>query len=813
MRLFKENLLVQFSAVSLVVMTLIGVIIAVVLTQRLAVHIDLMDAILSPQNQFLNNDIDSIRWITMGLVVGGFVLIYAALLYIVWRGWKTILQQREQLESVSYGLEDQLQSSIREMAVVDEVARIITATLEIDEVYEKFAQEVNKLVDFDRIAINTFDPFANTLTFRYISGVSPVGREMGTTRVVGGTRARQALETGRTVIAENISDGQQFYSDPQYENLGMRASIMVPLISKGQSIGVLSLRSRKPNAYTEREQSVLERLARQIAPAVENAQLYDQAKSEMAAVDEVAKAINSTLDINQVYDTFSQELLRLVNFDRLTINLVDQEAGTYTVAHVMGQDIPERQAGDVLPLSDSSVEETVRSGQTWIENNLPQYPESTSGVRARIAGMHSVMRVPLVSNRRAIGTTGLFSLQSGAFGPREQAILERLSNHIATAIENASLYQDLQTSTAEMAVVDEVATIITSTLDIDEVFERFAEEVRKLVDFERMDICAFNPESGACIITHEIGRAVPGFGIGNAMPLSDRGVDALAREVLTGHRPFLIVEDFAVEKNGSTTQSFLDSGLRSGMLLPMISNGEAFGVLSLLSQRTGAYGPREQAIMERLAMQIAPAFENAGIYEQVRAEMELVDDVARVITSTLNLEEVYEKFAGEVKRLVDFDHMGINLFDRDARVMYQNTIDGQDLELVSRGPVTLEGTQAEAVLGSGQTLVRSDIRTDLQFRSDLLNLERGLVSSIAVPLMSEGQVFGILALRSRQVNAFGPLQQTILERLASQIAPAIANARLHQELQASAEEITVVDEVARIITSSLDISEVYERFA
>ncbi|MFQ6027484.1 MAG: hypothetical protein ACE5Q6_08335 [Dehalococcoidia bacterium] len=173
MRLIKENLLVQFSVVSLAVMTLIGVIIAVVLTERLGAHIDLMDAILSPQNQLLNNDINSIRSITMGLMVGGFVLLYAALLYIVWRGWKTILRQRQQLESVSFGLEDQLQSNLQETAVVDEVARIITDTLEIDEVYEKFAQEVKKLVDFDRIAINTFDPLANTLTFRYVAGVTP----------------------------------------------------------------------------------------------------------------------------------------------------------------------------------------------------------------------------------------------------------------------------------------------------------------------------------------------------------------------------------------------------------------------------------------------------------------------------------------------------------------------------------------------------------------------------------------------------------------------------------------------------------------
>ncbi|MFQ6028437.1 MAG: GAF domain-containing protein [Dehalococcoidia bacterium] len=272
-----------------------------------------------------------------------------------------------------------------------------------------------------------------------------------------------------------------------------------------------------------------------------------------------------------------------------------------------------------------------------------------------------------------LGTLGMFSYRVNAFGPRDRAVVERLVTQIAPAIENAQLYHHAK---AEMAVVDEVARIITSTLDIDEVFERFAEEVQKLVGYERMDVCAFNQESGACTITQAVGQHIPGFAIGNTMPMSDSGIDALAREVVSGHRPFLVAEDFASESLGTASQAILDAGLHSGILLPMISNGQVFGVLSLLSQHTSAYGPREQAIIERLAMQIAPAFENAGIYEQVRSEMELVDEVARVITSTLELDEAYGKFAKEAKRLVEFDQLGIILIDRDAGVMYPHIIDG-----------------------------------------------------------------------------------------------------------------------------------------
>jgi hypothetical protein len=63
--------------------------------------------------------------------------------------------------------------------VIDEVARIITSTLEIDQVYPKFALEMKKLVDFDRVSINLVDQEAGTYTLLYLFGESRPGRSIG----------------------------------------------------------------------------------------------------------------------------------------------------------------------------------------------------------------------------------------------------------------------------------------------------------------------------------------------------------------------------------------------------------------------------------------------------------------------------------------------------------------------------------------------------------------------------------------------------------------------------------------------------------
>ncbi|MFQ6027483.1 MAG: GAF domain-containing protein, partial [Dehalococcoidia bacterium] len=614
-----------------------------------------------------------------------------------------------------------------EMTVADDVARIITGTLDINEVYDQFAQEVNKLVDFDRMAITVVDPEAGTSILKYQSGTELPERPVGSVKYFEGGSVQQAVLTAKTTIREDVYLETGTPTEKQLLEMGLRSSIAVPLSSKGQVIGVMILKSKQAGAYDPQKQAILERLANQIAPAVENAQLYDQAKSEMAVVDEVARIVTSTLDINQVYDQFAEEVKKLVDFDRLSIVVLNGEGDSFTVKHAHGREVSLSQAGDVVPVANTMIEDVVNYGQTLIRRDLADGPMCRIGRKNLELGLRSIMIVPLVGGGTIFGAMGLLSRQIDAYGPRDQAILERLANHIAPAIENAGLYQDLQTSTAEMAVVDEVARIITSTLDIDEVFERFADEVGKLLSFDRLELGIFDPESSTAYAQHAVGQAVPGIEVGSYVKLSDSGFDTLIHEVYSGHRPFLISDDLAAESNGPVTQAYVDAGLRSGIMIPLISNGRVWGDFSLLSQQTSAYGLREQAIMERLAMHIAPAFDNAQLYNQAKAEMAVADEVAQIITSTLDIGEVFEKFAEGLSKLVDFDRMSINTIDRASETLYVNYAVGQVINESKAGyMVPLEVSSSKEVMTSGQTLVLVDLAKEPVSAS----AQRALVSGL-----------------------------------------------------------------------------------
>jgi signal transduction histidine kinase/DNA-binding response OmpR family regulator len=177
-------------------------------------------------------------------------------------------------------LEQQLQSKIAEMALVDEVARIITSTLDIDETYQQFAQEMHKLLEFDRISISVVNHDSNTYCLKYLLGGGVDEARVGANFPLQGSQTGYVMQTRQTLLREDVALDLRFNVDQYLLASGLRSSIIAPLISKDRVIGSIGLRGRQAGLFGDREQIIIERLAKQIAPALENARLYQETARE-----------------------------------------------------------------------------------------------------------------------------------------------------------------------------------------------------------------------------------------------------------------------------------------------------------------------------------------------------------------------------------------------------------------------------------------------------------------------------------------------------------------------------------------------------
>ena len=183
-----------------------------------------------------------------------------------------------------------------ESALLNQVGQIVSSTLDIDEVYERFAAQMKKLVDFDRLAINIIDHEAGVFVFRYASGLVQPGRQVPDVVALQNTQTQHVIDTGKPLIRTDIVEDPQYARDELSIKLGFRSSLMVPLFHKGRILGTLSLRSRRVNAYGSREQAILERLSDYIAPAMENAELYSQRTKAAEALRESEERYRSLFE-------------------------------------------------------------------------------------------------------------------------------------------------------------------------------------------------------------------------------------------------------------------------------------------------------------------------------------------------------------------------------------------------------------------------------------------------------------------------------------------------------------------------------------
>ena len=166
---------------------------------------------------------------------------------------------------------------------------------------------------------------------------------------------------------------------------------------------------------------------------------------EAGVIAEIGRIISSSLDIEEVYERFAEEVRKLIPFDRILVNLVNQQEGTLITAYTVGMEVAGRRKGVVFPIAGTVTEEMMRNGAPVLYQ-----PESLEEVYRRFpglvlafqAGLRSRLSVLLIARGLVIGSVTLWSKQVKAYGGRDIGLAQSVANQIAGAIANAQLFQE-----------------------------------------------------------------------------------------------------------------------------------------------------------------------------------------------------------------------------------------------------------------------------------------------------------------------------------------------------------------------------------
>ncbi|HTD22023.1 MAG TPA: GAF domain-containing protein [Terriglobales bacterium] len=317
----------------------------------------------------------------------------------------------------------------------------------------------------------------------------------------------------------------------------------------------------------------------------------------------------------------------------------------------------------------------------------------------------------------------------------------------------------------------EVAEVVNTTLDLDTLLTRTAELTRRVIDYEVFSILLLNEK------TQEMRMR---FAIGHSQETKERtrikvgeGVTGLAAQ----RREAVLVDDISKESR----YIGVVKGQRSELAVPLIVKNRVVGVIDVEAREAGYFNEEHRRLLTLIASRIAAGIENARLYTRVSRQAQtltVLNEISQELTSILNLDELLRRIAELLTRLIDYQMFSILLLDQTQTklehrfsVRYKENVPLKHDIPIGTGLVGYAAREKTAVLVS-------DVQKDERY----IQLNPETRSELCVPLIYKGSVIGVLDLEHTRRGYFTDDHRKTISTLAAQVAIAIENARLYQQL-------------------------------
>jgi sigma-B regulation protein RsbU (phosphoserine phosphatase) len=317
---------------------------------------------------------------------------------------------------------------------------------------------------------------------------------------------------------------------------------------------------------------------------------------------DLGRQVTAVLDLEELLAQIPKLIARLIEFDAFSVYLLDERRGEMRGAYSVGY--PERDAPLRMKLGQGLIGAAVTSQMPLLVNDVASDPRYLTVV----PGMASELVVPLLHKKRPIGALNILSHHKDQFTAADVELLRQFAAHVAVGIINARLFERSRHDAEAFETLAEIGRDVASVLDLDELFARIAQSMRRLIDYRTFGIWLLNPERAELEIKHAVryGDAVHV----TRVPIGEGlvGYAALHKE------PVLVAD---VSQDPRYINVVAD--VRSELAIPMLLKDRCIGVLDLESPELDAFSKRDVEILRLLASQAAVAIENARLYEAVRA--------------------------------------------------------------------------------------------------------------------------------------------------------------------------------------------------
>lgn len=318
----------------------------------------------------------------------------------------------------------------------------------------------------------------------------------------------------------------------------------------------------------------------------------------------------------------------------------------------------------------------------------------------------------------------------------------------------------------------DVADVLATSLDLDTTLRRVAEVVRKVIDYEIFAILLLNEKTQELRFRFQVGYP-PEFAERSRLKVGE-GVTGLAAQ----KREAILINDVREDPR------YIEGvpNVCSELAIPLITKSRVIGVIDIEAREPGYFTEEHQRLLTLVASRMAAGIENAQLYTRTTKQARILlmlNEISRELTSILNLDELLSRIAELVRRLIDYQMFSILLLDASGEKLehrfslrFNENIHLKHEIPLGRGLVGIAAQSKHAILVP-------DVKKDPRY----IEANPETRSELTVPLIYKNKVVGVLDLEHTRRGFFTEEHKRTIMTLAAQIAIALENARLYEEIE------------------------------
>ncbi|MEW6600512.1 MAG: GAF domain-containing protein [Nitrospirota bacterium] len=342
-------------------------------------------------------------------------------------------------------------------------------------------------------------------------------------------------------------------------------------------------------------------------------------RKEINTYNAISNILSRTTELREMNEGVIDALVDEMNYDVAWIYLSSVGSGALKLCCFKGADEDLCEDASALRPYESFIEKVFASEEALLVRNAADDPRISSPDSAA-SGFNSIAGVPLMvrnigdAKGRVVGVIGVADRMKDYFSSLDIQFLTTIGNLLGVAIENARLIANLKEKVKQIRLINEISSVVNSSLSIGHIFGLAFSEIKQMIDFDRASIT----------LLKEYRDVLEIFAIDTKRPTKlTKGVTAPAKETSAGwvtkkQKPW-INRDLQRELSFKYDSVLLKEGIRSTISVPLFKD-RPLGALNLDSTLPEKYSEKDLEILMPIAKHLSIALENALLFEEISKE-------------------------------------------------------------------------------------------------------------------------------------------------------------------------------------------------